>query len=411
MPGVRAPAADPRVRAATRATAVSFVGCGFVFASWASRIPQVRDSLHLSAAELGLVLLAVAAGSVIGLPASGPVVSRWGTRATVTVMAWVVAAALAAVAVAHRFGVVPLVVALFVLGLAYGAWDVAMNVHGAQVEQRSGRAIMSRFHAGYSIGTVAGALIGAGAVALGVPVTAHLLAVAVAVGLVVPLAVRGFFDREAQGAGGGGAGRRSALAAWREPRTLLIGVLVLAFAFTEGVANDWIAVAMIDGYRTPAVVGTLGFAVFLAAMTTARWFGPHLLDRFGRVPTVRVLTVVAVSGLLLFVFGRDVPVAIAGALLWGAGASLGFPLGMSAGSDEPARAASRVSVISSIGYCAFLAGPPLIGFLGERVTVLRALVSGAVLLGLAVVIAAALRPPAGSVGQLTRTDSPGPGAG
>jgi MFS family permease len=401
------PAGDPRIRRATRATSVAFIGCGFVFASWASRIPQIRDSLHLSAGELGLVLLAVAAGSVVGLPGSGPVVHRWGTRATTTVMAWVVALALAGVAVGHGLGALPLVVSLLVMGLAYGAWDVAMNVHGAQVEQRSGRPIMSRFHAGYSVGTVGGALIGAGAVALGVPVAVHLMAVAVAVAVVIPWGVTGFFDHERPAVAGPGAGRRSALAAWREPRTLVIGVFVLAFAFSEGVANDWIGVALIDGYGAPAAVGTLGFAVFLAAMTTARWFGPHVLERFGRVPSVRVLAPVAVAGLLLFVFGPSLPGALAGGLIWGAGAALGFPLGMSAGSDDPARAASRVSVISSIGYCAFLAGPPLIGFLGEHVTVLRALLTAAVLLGLAVVIASALRPPVGSVGELAHKDSSG----
>jgi cyanate permease len=273
-----------------------------------------------------------------------------------------------------------------------------MNVHGAQVEQRLERAIMPRFHAGFSVGTVAGALIGAGAVALDVPVTAHLLAIAVVVGVVVPLCVRGFFDHD-DPVGDGAAGqpaepRRSALAAWREPRTLLIGVFVLAFAFTEGTANDWIGVAMIDGYSAPAAVGTLGFAAFLSAMTTARWFGPHLLDRYGRVPVIRVLTVVAVAGLLLFVLGPNLPVAIVGALLWGAGASLGFPVGMSAGSDDPAHAAARVSVISSVGYCAFLGGPPLIGFLGEHSTVLRALLVVVALLVLAAVVASALRPPA-----------------
>ncbi|MGZ4670582.1 MAG: MFS transporter [Blastococcus sp.] len=393
--GAPVAAGDPRIRTATRATSVAFIGCGFVFASWASRIPQVRDSLHLSAGELGLVLLAVAAGSVVGLPGSGPVVHRWGTRATTTVMAWVVALALAGVAVGQGLGGLPLVVSLFVMGVAYGAWDVAMNVHGAQVEQRSGRPIMPRFHAGYSVGTVGGALIGAGAVALGVPVAVHLVAVAVAVAVAIPWGARGFFDHEEPAVTGPGAGRRSALAAWREPRTLVIGVFVLAFAFSEGVANDWIGVALIDGYGAPAAVGTLGFAVFLAAMTTARWFGPHVLERFGRVPSVRVLAPVAVAGLLLFVFGPSVPVALAGGLIWGAGAALGFPLGMSAGSDDPARAASRVSVISSIGYCAFLAGPPLIGFLGEHVTVLRALLSGAALLALAAAIAPALRRPAG----------------
>lgn len=181
-------------------------------------------------------------------------------------------------------------------------------------------------------------------------------------------------------------------AAWTERRTLLIGIFTLAFAFAEGTANDWISVAVIDGYDAPAAIGTLGFAVFLSAMTAGRWFGPALLDRYGRVPVVRALTLLAVAGLLLFVFGGVTPVAFVGAVLWGAGVSLGFPVGMSAGADDPARAASRVSVIASIGYCAFLAGPPLVGFLGQQFTVLRALTSVAVLLALAALIAGNTRP-------------------
>jgi MFS family permease len=169
---------------------------------------------------------------------------------------------------------------------------------------------------------------------------------------------------------------------------------VLAFAFAEGTANDWVTIALIDGHRTSEAVGTLGFAVFLTSMTAARWVGPGLLDRYGRVAVVRLLAVLAVVGLVLFVFGPNAPVAFVGALLWGAGTSLGFPVGMSAGADDPARAATRVSVIASIGYCAFLAGPPLIGFLGHEITVLRALIVVAVLLAVATAIAGCLREPA-----------------
>jgi MFS family permease len=187
---------------------------------------------------------------------------------------------------------------------------------------------------------------------------------------------------------------RGALAAWREPRTLLIGAVVLAFAFAEGTGNDWISVAVIDGYGLPAALGTLAFAAFLTAMTIARWFGTGLLDRYGRVPVVRGLAAVGIAGLLLFVFAPTPLLAYLGALLWGAGVSLGFPVGMSAGADEPSLAAGRVSVIASIGYCAFLGGPPLIGFLGESVSVLRALTAVAVLLALSALLAGALRPPA-----------------
>jgi predicted MFS family arabinose efflux permease len=272
-----------------------------------------------------------------------------------------------------------------------------MNVQAAGVEQRLGRAVMSRFHAGYSVGTVGGALLGAAMVAGHVPVTAHLAAVALVVVVCVPWAVQRFLpdhaDEPAAGGGPAAEPRRSPLAVWGELRTILIGIFVLAFAFAEGTANDWINLALIDGYGVAPAVGTLGLATFLAAMTAARWFGPALLDRHGRVPVVRGLAVVNLAGLLLFVFGGVSPVAFAGAVLWGIGVSLGFPVGMSAGADEPARAPARVSVIASIGYCAFLGGPPLIGFLGQHVTVLRALVAVAVLLAVAISLAGALRPP------------------
>src|SRR5205085_1091934 len=172
------------------------------------------------------------------------------------------------------------VVGLFFFGFGQGAWDVAMNVQGAVVERRVGRAIMPRFHAGFSIGTVGGALSGAALVALGVGVTAHLVVVGVVVAAAVPFAVRGFVpDTEERAPGDAPAPeRRSALAAWKEPRTLLVGLFVLAFAFAEGTGNDWSSVALIDGYGTSRVVGILGFATFLAAMTAGRWFGPQLLD-------------------------------------------------------------------------------------------------------------------------------------
>jgi predicted MFS family arabinose efflux permease len=243
-------------------------------------------------------------------------------------------------------------------------------------------------------------LIGAGMVALEVPVTAHLLGVAVLVGVAVPLAVRGFLpdDAEQDKADdradlGGQTSRWKALHAWGEPRTLLVGLFVLAFAFAEGTGNDWIGIALIDGYGTSAAVATLGFATFLAAMTAGRWFGPRTLDRYGRVIVLRVLTVICLVGVLLFVFGSYLVVAFIGAVLWGVGLALGFPVGMSAGADEPAMAAPRVSVIASIGYCAFLAGPPLIGFLGDHFTVLRSVLAVAVLLAVAIMITGVIRPP------------------
>ena len=167
---------------------------------------------------------------------------------------------------------------------------------------------------------------------------------------------------------------------------------MLAFAFSEGAGNDWINVSLIDGYHLPAAVGTLGFALFLAAMTGTRWFGTHLLDRFGRVIVIRLLAVVAIAGVALFSLGSVTALAFVGALLWGIGTSLGFPVGMSAAADESEAAAGRVSVVASIGYCAFLGGPPLIGFLGDHITALTALLAVAVALGIAMLLIPAMRP-------------------
>jgi cyanate permease len=126
-------------------------------------------------------------------------------------------------------------------------------------------------------------------------------------------------------------------------------------------------------------------------MTAGRWFAPALLDRYGRVVVVRCLAILAIGGTILFVAGSP-PVAFVGTLLWGVGASLGFPVGLSAGADDPRLAAARVSVICTVGYSAFFAGPALIGYLGDRVGVLRALSVVAVLLGLAAIVSTSVRP-------------------
>jgi predicted MFS family arabinose efflux permease len=388
------------VQAATRSTYLVFAVSGFGFASWASRIPQVKQHLELDPSALGLLLLAIAAGSVVALPLAGTIVARWGSRRTAMAMAMLSTLALLTVAFGYLAGVAPVAAGLFGFGVSAGVWDVAMNVQGAAVERRLGRSIMSRFHAAWSLGTVTGALIGAVAVALGVPVTVHLAVAALAEGPVVWVVARSFVPDvpdvpDVANVTGETARAGSALAAWREPRTVLIGVFVLAFAFAEGTGNDWISVSVIEDYGAPATLGALAFAVFLAAMTGGRWFGAGLIDRYGRVPVTRALAAVAVAGLALFIFGRALPAAFAGALLWGGGTSLGFPTGMSAAADEPALAAPRVGVTASIGYCAFLGGPPLIGFLGDHIEIRYALVCVAVLLALAIAIAPVLRPPQG----------------
>jgi MFS family permease len=372
---------------ARNAVTAAFIMNGLIMGSFFSRTPAVRDGLGLSAAQLGLLLLCISIGAITGLPLSGPIVQRFGPGRTVLCGALIGGVGLAAVGAGLLAGSVVLTApGLFLAGLGIGTWDVAMNVEGADVERHLGRSLMPRLHAGFSLGTVAGAAIGAVAAAVSVPLAAQVLALVVLAPLLMAMATRRFLAgaapaAEPDAATSPGFGARDA---WREPRTLLVGLMVLGFAFTEGSANDWMAVAMVDGYGTGPTVGAVGFGIFVTAMTVGRVLGGTALDRYGRVPVLRVTAALGLAGLLLVLLGGSPQVAMAGAVLWGFGAALGFPVGMSAGADDPARAAVRVSVVSSIGYTAFLAGPPLIGLLAEHVGILRALfvVVGALTLGL-----------------------------
>ena len=381
--------AQTAVIAARNAVAVSFFLNGFCFATWASRIPQVRTDLALSNGALGILLLCTAAGSLLALPTTGGTIQRWGTVAVIRTGggAAAVGLSLAALGVSPLGNVAVAAVGLFVYGLGIGVWDVAMNVEGADVERRLARTIMPRFHAGFSFGTVAGAGLGALCVALGVPLPAHLMVVAMGSLVWMSRGAAAFLPVEQLPA----EGRRSAWIAWREPRTLLIGCMVLALAVTEGTANDWLAVALVDGYGTEQWVGVAGFALFVSAMTLGRLVGPVFLDRFGVPAVLWVTMVVAMVGVLLIVFGGSAVLVCVGIVCWGVGASLGFPVGMSAAATDPVHAAARVSVVSTIGYAAFLAGPPLLGFVGDQVGTLRALLVVAALLVPAMLLVPAAR--------------------
>ena len=169
--------------------------------------------------------------------------------------------------------------------------------------------------------------------------------------------------------------------------------MVLAFTLAEGSANDWLALALVDGYDARHFVGVAGFALFVVAMTTGRLLGPLLLDRFGRVPVLLGSAAAAFAGLLLVIVSGEPAVAAVGIVVWGLGAALGFPVGISAAADDPRRAARRVSVVSTIGYGAFLAGPPLLGFVGNEVGTLDSLyVVMAAMVPAAVLVLAVRRP-------------------
>lgn len=358
---------DRQVSSAAIATFIIFGANGLVFASWAARIPAVTETLHISSGQMGTLLLCTAVGSLIALPTAGHVIGRIGTSNSVRASGFLAALAAVAISVSLLAESVPgTAVALFFFGIGIGLWDVSQNVEGADVEHRLRRTVMPKFHAAFSGGAFVGALIGAGLSGLGVGLPQHLLVIAAVVAVLTFITPRYFLPHPAPQAQSADETKPDrGPSAWRDSRTLLIGVVVLGATLTEGAGNDWIAKAAVDGLGTSESTGALLFALFVLAMTAMRFFGGSVIDRYGRVAVLRSSMAAAAAGLGLFVFAGNVWLAAVGAALWGVGAALAFPMGMSAAADDPKHAAARVSVVSTIGYVAFLAGPPLLGYLGD----------------------------------------------
>lgn len=376
---------------------------GFALASWMARVPDVKETLALSPGELGILLLGISMGSIAGLPIAGKLAEHFGLAPTMrgAVIAMLPGLFLAAVAVEVLESVPLVIAALVITGFGSGVWDVCQNLSAAEVEHAQGRPIMSWFHAAFSAATVLGALVGSAMIWLGVPILVHLGGVVILAALVAIWTTKNLLpssreeiEKELEQT----SPPPKTGTAWLEPRTLAIGLMVLAAAFTEGTANDWMAVAFVDGHQTSNALGVLALAVFLAFMTAGRLFGAYLLNRFGRVSVLICLYIAAIFGSLLVIFGNTT-LAFIGAAVWGLGASLGFPVGISAAADDPRRAPARVSVVTTIGYLALLAGPPLLGFLGDHVGILHALLMVTVVSSLAMLVVPASKPLPPSRGQ------------
>ncbi|MFJ9508738.1 MFS transporter [Streptomyces anulatus] len=423
------PVMDATTRRWRAALFLFMLATGVSMASWVARTPAVRDALDVTTGSMGLVLFGLSVGSMAGVLASGGLVRRRGGRRVIAAGAGLLVAGLLVIAGGAALEVsAGVFCGLALFGVGMGLAEVAFNIEGAAVERTLGRPVLPVLHGCFSLGTVVGALLGMGLTAVRFPVGWHLAAVAVAVAAAGVWTVRavpaGTGQEEADpedpadsdaasAAGSEGGGRhpdgiRGQLAVWRDRRLVLIGLIVLAMAFAEGSANDWLPLLMVDGHGTSATAGSLTFMLFAVAMTTGRFTGGPLLVRYGPAAVVRASALVAAAGVALVVFSDDALLAGSAVVLWGLGASLGFPVTISAAGEGVRNASARVAAVSTAGYAAFLVGPPSLGFLADHVGLRNAMVVVLVLLGGAALITRALRtPPSGEGEELPGTPAPG----
>ena len=388
------------MRARQIALSIMFLIPGLGIASWVTRTPAIRDAIGASTAEMGFVLFGLSAGSMIGILAGGPLVLRLGARPLIAAGMAGIVLCMPVLGIGTVIGS-PIVIALglFLFGFGMGGSEIAMNVEGAEVERVLGRTFLPAMHGFFSLGTVIGASAGIVATAVSFPVIWHLLIVGV-IALIGFIGAIGRLPRATgkterrtgdavAAAAESGAAAPTAAPVWKDRRLLLIGAIVLAMALAEGTANDWLPLIMVDGHGLDAARGSAMFAIFAAAMTIGRFFGGAFVTRFGRGPVLGASALFAAIGLLTVSLVDNWVVALIAVIFWGLGASLGFPVALSAAGDSGPESAKRVSIAATVGYIAFLVGPPALGLLGEAVSLRGALLAPMVLVLLAVLCAPA----------------------
>ncbi|WP_145142634.1 MFS transporter [Roseomonas gilardii] len=359
-----APFAAARTRDARPrlATTLAFFANGFGYGAWAGNIPSIKLGLGLSDAALGLALLGMAIGAILAMPLTGQVSARWGSDRLTVASGLLFALVLALVPQAG--GLATLVLGLVLLGAGNGVMDVSMNTHATVVESGWGAAIMSSFHAAFSLGGLAGAgmaglLLAAGhAAPLNLAVSGALVAACVL--LATPwLRARQSHAPVAAEEGGHGL-------ALPNRATFGLGLIALLALVTEGAVGDWSALYLAVEAAAPAGVAALGFAGFSLAMTAGRLGGDAVVRRLGGASVLRLGALISAAGFVLMLAVPRPEVAIAGLVLVGLGLSNVFPVLFSAAGRIPGVSPGMgVAMVATMGYGGLLGGPPLLGFLAQ----------------------------------------------
>ncbi|MFZ2178675.1 MAG: MFS transporter [Rhodococcus sp. (in: high G+C Gram-positive bacteria)] len=333
---------------------------GFLLGMWVVHIPAIENRTGISHSTLGSLLLLLALGAIGGMQLSGPLADRFGSRRMVIVAG--LALSVATFGPGTATGAWQLGLALVVFGFANGALDVSMNSQAVEVEQGYGRPILSAFHALFSLGGVAGSLVGAATLAAGwAPATALLLAGGIGL-VVVGVSSR----RLMQGRPRDGRQVHTSERAHGHfsPRVLALGGIAFVLMLSEGVANDWSSLQVKEHLDASDAVAALAFGAFSVTMTVGRFTADRVSAAVGPVAVVRYGTLLAAAGMLLVVVSEILPLTIAGWALFGLGLSGCVPqIFTAAGNLGTGSAGTNMSRVVGLGYVGFLAGPATIGWI------------------------------------------------
>ena len=348
---VAAPSRWPRAVA----NPLNFVLLGIVYASWAARVPAVRDGLRLDAAGLSLALLGGGAGAVLSFPLAAGLIRRLGARRASCCAG--LAMALSLICIAMAPGLPWLTAAVFLFGASTSCFDVAINALGAVAEKAAGRSIMAMLHAWFCVGALAGALLGSLAASVGLPVLAHFLLLAVPVSALLLVNARWLPFDEPQPSG------HAPLYALPHGPLVMLGIIGFCGAVAEGSVGDWSGVYLKDTLNAGDGVAPLAFAGFTGMMLAARLLCDRLKDRYGARRVVGGGALLAASGLGIAAAAPGLGLTLAGFALAGAGLAAVFPFVFSAGGRHGPTALAGVATLS---YSGSLLGPPVIGAIAHQ---------------------------------------------
>lgn len=345
---------------AARAAVIGiFAVNGFALANWFVRIPAIQRDLSLSEGMLGLALLAAAIGALVSMPITGALTSRFGSHRVVGATALLLSFSVVLPALAP--GLLWLIPAVAVIGASNGALDVSMNSQAVAVEKRYPRQIMSSFHAAFSFGGLAGAVVGGLIASAGVQPLTHFSVIALICAVAAAVAYRRLLPASADVAEDGAP-------SFARPTRALLGLGVISFCVLlgEGAMSDWSAVYLNGPLETGPGFAAAGYAVFSLTMAFGRLSGDSLIARFGPARLVRLCGVLAAVGLGVALAVAQPVVALIGFACAGAGFSIVFPTALSAaGRTEGMAPGPALAAVSTAGYTGFLVGPPAIGFVAE----------------------------------------------